>query len=502
MGQFEVHKTGTSFISVSRKRQLLATVILICLSGIYSAGQAAVTLPQVLGHNMVLQCKKPVAIWGKANAGEKVTVRFRGQRKSAVTGPNGHWYLTLDPMKPSSRPASMIIEGQNKIVLNNILTGEVWFCSGQSNMEYTMRKNSKVAKVKPPAGFKHTPADALKYAHNDKIRIFLALRKPMARPHPGHEGWSVAEDSALRSFSAAAYFFARKLYHELKVPIGMISNAIPGSAIEPWLAAKITDVDAFSHALYFDYTRPGKFYPTLIRTVAPFTIKGFLWYQGETNCFMNESIVYAYKMNALIQQWRTQWGDSSLPFYYVQIAPYTYSKSKSDYPLDKNTLPKFWEAQTLCLKIPHTGMAVINDLPDGVGGIHPTGKWAVGQRLAAIALHRDYGKKVVYSGPLYERNTINGRQMNIFFTHLGAGLTTRNGQPLHYFELAGEKGMYYPANAEIQGDHIVLSCSQVPHPARARFGWDETAQPNLINKDGFPAVPFRTDNPYKHIVFR
>lgn len=487
---------------ISRSWKLFATILVTCLLGGSSAVQAEVVLPQVLGHNMVVQCKKPVAVWGTATVGEEVSVSFRGQHQSAVADVNGHWYLTLDPMNPSSRPASMTIEGHNKIVLNNILTGEVWFCSGQSNMEYTMRKNSKVAKVDPPAGFKHTPADELQYAHNDQIRIFLALRKPMAKPHPDHEGWSVAEDSALRSFSAAAYFFARKLYHELKVPIGMISNAISGSAIEPWLAGTVTGTDAFTHTPYFDYTRPGKFYPSLIRPVAPFSIRGFLWYQGETNCFMNEGIGYAFKMNALIKQWRTQWGDDSLPFYYVQIAPFEYSKSKGKYPLDKNTLPKFWEAQTLCLKIPHTGMVVINDLPDGVGGIHPTGKWAVGERLAAIALHLDYGKKVKYSGPVYQRKTIQGNQMKLFFTHQGSGLEAKNHQELTYFELAGKDGKYVPAQARIQGDHVVLTSRQVAHPVNARFAWDETAQPNFFNQEGLPAQPFRTDNPFTHVVFR
>lgn len=476
---------------------------LLCMS-LAGAAHAAVTLPQVIGHNMVLQRNKPVAIWGQAAPLEKITVRFRGQQVPAMADGSGNWMVTLKPMAASARPADMIIEGSNRIVLHGILTGEVWLCSGQSNMEYTMRKNSKVTKVAPPEDFSHSPVDELQYAHNDQIRIFLGLRKAMAKPHPAHEGWSVAEDSALRSFSAAAYFFARKLYKELHVPIGMIANAIPGSAIEPWLAGQITAIDPASDQLYFDYSRPGKFYPTLVQTLAPFTIRGFLWYQGETNCFMNDSLQYAFKMQALIRQWRTEWGGQhqQLPFYYVQIAPYNYSKHKGNYPLDRYSLPKFWEAQALCLQIPQTGMAVTTDLPDDLKNIHPPGKWAVGERLAAIALAKTYKKPVEYSGPVYRRYIVRGNKMALYFTHTGGGLVAKDGGPLNYFELAGRDGKFYPARAVIAGDHIELTSKEVLHPAAARFAWTETAQPNFFNKAGLPAVPFRTDSPYAGIVLK
>lgn len=504
MGRIEnIHFWLFRYSGTGRPSRAMAIIGVITLLMVCMKLQAAIVLPQVLGNNMVLQCKKPVAIWGAGTAGETVKVRFRGQEKSTRIDGNGHWILYLDPMQPSNVPAEMEIKGQTDpmITLHNVLTGEVWLCSGQSNMEYTMRKNSKVKKVTGVPGFEHSPADELEYAHNPEIRIFLALRKPMAKPHPDHEGWSVAQDSALRSFSAAAYFFARKLYKELKVPIGMISNAIPGSAIEPWLGGQISHWNPWAPALTFNYSETGKFYPTLVKPLAPFTIKGFLWYQGETNCFMNDSLEYAYKMQALIHQWRTQWSDSSntLPFYYVQIAPFEYSKNKGNYPLDGGTLPRFWEAQTLCLQIPHTGMVVTTDLPDGIGGIHPTGKWAVGERLAAIALSQDYGKKVTYSGPLYQHKEIHGDKLWLYFAHIGKGLESKNGQPLDYFELAGKDQVYYPANVAIKRDHLILSSSKVSSPVSARFAWKEVAQPNFFNKDGFPAVPFRTETPYGNI---
>lgn len=498
-------KKYIQILSADHSFKAVATWLGICLllTGTLPA-KAAIVLPQVIGHNMVVQRDKPVVIWGQASALEKVTVRFRGQVIHGAANNSGHWLITLKPMHASGQPADMVIEGSNspKIVLHHILTGEVWFCSGQSNMEYTMRKNSKVKKVAPPAGFKHSPVDALDYGDNNKIRIFLGLRKALQKPHPDHEGWSVAKGDALRSFSAAAYFFARKLYKELHVPIGMIANAIPGSAIEPWLAGGIIGMDMSGATLYFDYSKPGKFYPTLVQTLAPYTIRGFLWYQGETNCFMNDSLQYAFKMQALIHQWRSEWKDLSLPFYYVQIAPFHYAKNKGDYPLTQYTLPKFWEAQGLCLTLPHTGMAVTTDLPDNLENIHPPGKWAVGERLAAIALAKTYNKPVEYSGPVYQRLVARGNQLDLYFTHVGGGLLSKDGQPLNYFELAGKDGIYHAAHATIQGDHIVLTSkdNKVNHPVAARFAWREYAQPNFFNKAGLPAQPFRTRTPYAGIV--
>jgi len=471
---------------------------------VFAAKEAfgAVTLPQVIGHNMVLQRDKPVFIWGQAAPLEKVTVRFRGQRVTGEADAAGNWMVTLQPMHASAKPASMVISASNTITLHNILTGEVWLCSGQSNMEYTMRKNSKVSKVPAPTGFTHSPADELDYAHNDQIRIFLGLRKPMTAPHPDHEGWAAAQDSALRSFSAAAYFFARKIYNELHIPIGMIATAIPGSAIEPWLAGTITGTDPGSDALYFDYSNPGKFYPTLVKPLANYQIRGFLWYQGETNCFMGDSLQYAYKMRALIHQWRTEWGDQSLPFYYVQIAPFYYSKNKGAVKLDKYTLPKFWEAQALCLQIKNTAMVVGTDLPDNLNNIHPPGKWAIGERLARTALNKTYGKAVAYSGPVYERAVISGGRMDVYFTHTDGGLVSKDALPLKYFELAGRDGKYYPAHAVIHADYIELTSKEVISPVNARFAWLESAQPDFFNKAGLPAVPFRTDNPYQGLDLR
>jgi len=459
---------------------------------LFIQAEAEVVLPRILGHNMVLQRNKPVVIWGTAAAGEQVNVEFAGQKGQSTADALGNWRITLAPLKADSRPAEMLISGTNSIKLQNILVGEVWLCSGQSNMEYTMRKNSKIEKTKVEG---QHPVDELKYADNPDIRIFLVNRKTQIKPDSLHRGWSIARDSALRSFSAAGYFFAKELQAKLKVPVGVISAAIPGSAIEPWIPA-----NAFT-AAFFDNKKiggdPGKFYEPMIRPLEPFALKGFLWYQGETNCFQNETIEYTWKMNALISSWRNLWKDSSLPFYYVQLAPFYYSKSKGKYSLTEETLPRFWEAQTLALRIPNTGMIVTTDLVKSPEDLHPGYKWEIGRRLALWALSDTYRMKITPSGPLYKTMQVKGNKILLTFDHTGSGLTSRDGMPLSQFTISGSNGKFVPANAVIRGRKVVVSSSKVTHPENVRFEWNEAGGANFYNKDGLPAVPFRTDNPLK-----
>lgn len=466
--------------------------------------KAQITIPQILGNDMVLQNGVPVPVWGHGIAGEKVTVTFAGQVKSAVVDASGEWKVVLSKLKIAATPKDLVIKGSrssNAIVLHNILVGEVWLSSGQSNMEYTMRRSSKEKVAYDTIEYAHAPMDELNHAHNNEIRIFKVVNhKQLLQRHPLHDGWSIAQDSALRSFSAVSYFFAKELYARLHVPIGIISSAIPGSAIEPWFAGELTDSPYVNHPAVFDLSKPGKFYSSMIEPLAPFAIKGFLWYQGETNCFQNESIGYAYKMKALIDQWRRLWDNNKLPFYYTQIAPFYYSKSKGKYPLDKETLPKFWEAQSVAKKIPYTGMIVTTDLPDNLDNIHPPRKWKDGYRLALIALGRDYGKKIIYNSPEYNYSSADGNKLIIHFKKQDGKLVSKDGKPLTYFEVAGEDGKFYKADAAIiSNDEISLSSPQVKKPVNARFAWNEAAQPNLFNNAGLPAEPFRTNNPYTDI---
>ncbi len=451
--------------------------------------RAEVVLPRILGNNMVLQREKPVKIWGTASAGERISVQFAGQQKTTVTGLSGSWTIVLDPMKASSSPSAMVISGSNTIRLENILIGEVWLCSGQSNMEYTMRKNSKIAK---PDSSAESPVDELKRANNPAIRIFLVNRKELIKPDPSHNAWSFARDSALRSFSAAGYFFAKELYDKLKVPVGMISSAVPGSAIEPWIPA-----GGFTSPFFSDKKiggDPGKFYEPMIKPLAPFALRGFLWYQGETNCFQNESLEYVYKLEALIKSWRALWDDKKLPFYYVQIAPFYYSKSAGKFPLTKETLPKFWEAQQQALKIPHTGIVCTTDLIKTPEDLHPGFKWEIGRRLAQWPLAEQYGKDVIPSGPLFRKMHRKGSSMQLKFKYVGKGLLSRDSSLLSQFEIAGKDGRYVPARAVIKGNKVLVSAASVKVPTNVRFEWNETGKANFYNQDGLPALPFRTDN--------
>ncbi len=460
---------------------------------------AQMVLPQIIGNNMVLQRNKVVPIWGYASPGEKVTVSFSGQIKQAITAANGHWQVVLDPLPASATPQTMTITGNTFITLKNILIGEVWLCSGQSNMEYTMRKNSKVGKG---VGEGLGPVDELDFANNPDIRLFLVDRKQLPKPDTLHIRWSIAKDSALRSFSAAAYFFAKELNRQLHVPVGVISSAVPGSAIEPWLPGAVTNEKELAEnhpPVKLDEQHPGKFYPDMIAPLSPYAIKGFLWYQGETNCFQNESIEYTYKMHALIEGWRRLWKEQNLPFFYVQIAPFYYSQSVGKYPLTKETLPKFWEAQRLALNLPHTGMITTTDLIDTATQLHPPFKWEIGRRLALLALAKTYGKALEYSGPVYQRMKAEGHKIELSFSHAASGLQSKDGKPLNGFEVAGSDGKFLPAEAVIKGNKIVVSSKDVPHPLSVRFEWNETGQANLFNKDGLPAVPFRTDHPLQFI---
>ncbi|KIA92134.1 sialate O-acetylesterase [Pedobacter kyungheensis] len=437
---------------------------------------------------MVLQRDKAINIWGFAAAGERVTVTFAGQKKETLTDKNGNWAVVLNPLKTAAQPQSMLISGSNTIELSNILVGEVWLCSGQSNMEYAMRKLAKIPKPKnEKLGF---PADEVAQAKNKQIRIFLVNRKTLIKPDSIHKSWSVAEDSALRAFSAVGYFFAKELQQKLGVPVGVISSAVPGSAIEPWISEK-----AFAAEAYFKDKKvgndPGKFYTPMIEPLTKFKINGFLWYQGETNCFLNENISYAYKMKTLISLWRKAWGESNLPFYYVQIAPFDYSKQKSDKVVPTTeTEPAFWEAQEQISRLPNTGMISTSDLNDNGSDLHPTYKWEVGRRLALWALAKTYHQKIDFSGPIYQTVTFKANQAILDFEHLNA----KASGPVSGFTLAGADGKFVAANAEIKAGKVWVSAKEVVQPKAVRYNWAENPSGNFYS-NGLPALPFRTDNP-------
>lgn len=459
--------------------------------------QAEVTLPKILGSNMVLQRNKPLPIWGTASAGEEVAVRFGNQLKNTVTNSLGRWEVILDPLPASRVPAEMTITGRNSILLKNILVGEVWLCSGQSNMEFTMNKSSKYAKADKSQGLTE---EEFKKVDNPNLRVFLVKRN--LYDNDGiNRGWEEANYNALKDFSAAGYFFGEKLQQELDVPVGVISSAVSGSPIERWAPEEVFAgkqdfrAEVPLHPEVMEELNEGKFYYSMIQPLAPYALQGFLWYQGETNCFKNETFGYTDKMLALINTWRDIWRDQKMPFYYVQLVPFLYSHSEGGLPHTEETLPAFWEAQTAALQVPHTGMVITTDLSDNLEDIHPTYKWEIGRRLALWPLAKIYGKDVVYAGPMYKQMKIKGKKAVLQFSNTGSGLVSRDEKPLNWFTVAGANGEFVPAKAVIKGDKVVVSAPGVSLPIAVRFAWNEAAQPNLFNREGLPAAPFRTDGP-------
>ncbi len=462
----------------------------------------AIELPKVISDNMVLQRDKAVIIWGKAKPNENITVKFKKQSKKTKADAQGKWQLSLDPLTASGVPSLMEINGeQEKISLENILVGDVWICSGQSNMEYPFDRNLK--KYTAAAKGVDVAMEELAKPKSNEIR-YLYAEKQYTKGDLKSVGWvSSANDSVVRNISAIGYFFAKEIHAEVNVPIGIISTSWGGTRIEEWtpksaylnsnvFKAGISGKENFT----IDGMVPGQKFESMFLPIAPFALKGMLWYQGESNCMIEDQQTYPEKMKLLVESYRSILKNPDMPFYYVQIAPYTYSKRTKD--KIKHTVEQlaiFREAQTNCLSIiDNSGMIVINDLVDKASNIHPPYKWEVGHRLALLALNKSYGKKVVCSGPTYQSHKVEKNKVVISFDNVAGGLMSSNGQPLSWFTIAGADGKFVVGQAEIQDGKIVVQSDEVKNPVSVRFLWNESAIPNLFNKAGLPAAPFRTDN--------
>ncbi len=456
----------------------------------YLARLPAVRLPSVIGSDMVLQRDAPVPIWGWTTPGTNVTVRFAGQTKTAKAGADGRWEVRLDPLRASDKPRDMVIDS---ITLTNILVGEVWLCSGQSNME------KPIGEVRGQKPVFNDQAE-LAAANYPRIRLYKAERTRAFTPARDVKGgWRVCSSNAHEQmkFSAAAYFFGREIHRELKVPVGLIESAWGGTRIEPWtpMAGFTSNLAEFAALeMRTNKVAASAIYNGMIAPLAPFAIRGALWYQGESNLMdVNDGAIYTDKMRALITSWRDVWGQGEFPFYYVQLAPYAYHGDRPERTKSAEGLPVIWEAQTRALAIPNTGMIVTTDLVDDLHDIHPRNKQEVGKRLALVALAKTYGRtNLVYSGPMYKSHETRGSKIVIHFDHTGGGLVSKDGRPLTWFAIAGADGRFVPAEAVIESNTVVVSSSEVPEPKAVRFAWHETAQPNLFNKEGLPAVPFRS----------
>ncbi len=424
-------------------RPLLA-VSLVALPAAMLPARAEVRLPAVIGSHMVLQRDRPLPIWGRAEPGEEVAVRLDDAAPAATKADaQGRWQVVLPAVKTDGKPHRMTVSGRNKIELADILIGEVWLGSGQSNM-----------------GCPYNAPQAIATANCSQIRL---LNLPYAKS----PAWEISTAEKLaRGFSGPLCYFGLRLQKELGVPVGLVHAAEGGSRIELW-------------------TRQGgpsaRLYQQMIAPLVPFALRGVVWYQGEAN--NQDGLRYAPKMKALIEGWRQAWG-REFPFYLVQIAPFGYDPYCD--------LKFLWEAQAAALKVPRTGMVVTTDLVEDLDDIHAVNKFAVGNRLALWALAKDYGRKdLVYSGPLYKGMKIEGRKIRISFAH-AAGLKSRDGKPLTFFEIAADDGNFFDAEATIDGETVLVSAKEVPLPTQVWFGWHNVVDPNLVNRAGLPALPFTT----------
>jgi sialate O-acetylesterase len=425
-----------------------------------SAALADVKLPAVIDSHMVLQRDVPLPIWGWADEGEEVTVTLGKKSARATAGADGRWTVELPAMKASRKTHTLTVSGSNTITLEDILIGEVWVGSGQSNMEWPLKNSTGAAAAIKDADFKN-----VRLFHVPKVQVPAPAQDVVA-------DWRVCTPESVPAFSAVLYYYGKKLHEELKVPIGLINSSWGGSAIEPWTIAD---------------GQSGGMYNGMIAPLQPFAVRGVIWYQGETNVLHKNGLAYYDRMLALIEGWRSSWPQKNLPFYFVQIAPWQGS-------YEPGQLPALWEAQAKSLTIPDTGMAVITDLVDNIADIHPRNKLDVGDRLALWALAKTYGKeKLVYSGPLYESMEIKGGKIQVSFAH-AKGLKVRVKKPLSEFQIAGDDGNYVAARARIVGDKVVVSAAEVREPKNVRFAWHALANPNLVNGAGLPASPFQSDN--------
>ena len=477
------------------KVHIFAIAVSLASSAIHV--RADVACPPVFASHMVLQRDQEIPVWGTAADGEKVTVEFAKQKVETKAAKDGIWQVRLSPLKESAEPGTLVVRGNNELRFEDVLIGEVWLCSGQSNMEKPLGER----KGQRPTD---NAEEEIRKANHPLIRVFQMPRNGRPQKDDLTMQWHPCGSDVVNrlSFSAAAYYFGRALQSKLGIPVGLIHTSVGGTRIELWTPptayqgiAGLEDVaKAAAGDRKFGDVRIGGLYDPMVMPLAPFAIRGFLWYQGESNLMADDGLIYTEKMRALITGWRTAWELPEAPFYFVQLAPHTYSARKIPNPFSVEALPLFWEAQTKALSIPHTGMAVITDTVAQLGDIHPTNKKDVGERLARIALARTYAMEdVVDSGPVFNDMRIQGDRIALKFDH-AEGLRTRDQKDLAEFTIAGEDRVFHPAVARIVKGNVIVSSREVAKPVAVRFAWNERANPNLVNAAGLPARSFRTDN--------
>jgi sialate O-acetylesterase len=523
-------------------QNVLPLSLALILASAAAVGRADVRLASIFSDHMMLQRDQPIRVWGHAEPGEAVRVKLGGAEASTQADAEGRWLVTLPALK-EGRDLELNVTGKNPVVVRDVIVGDIWVCSGQSNMEWSMGVSDAAEDIKT-ADFPDIRRVKVNHVESPRAEENAPIGSP----------WKACTPQTAGDFTAVGFYFARDVLAATGVPVGIIDDNWGGTAIEGWVAPEALDlvpelaaaaegrrkaiadhraalpgrideverwVAATRQALAADTATErlpvppawpvlpnaggwGQRYNAMVHPLIRLPVKGFLWYQGEANGGEGDS--YRHKMHALVKGWRKAWGNDDLPFYFVQLASF---QDPTDNPAGGDGWAKLREAQRHSLALPHTGMAVITDtVPLAArGDIHPRNKFDVGKRLARWALNRDYGKAdVVPSGPLFKSLAIEGDKARVTFEHVGGGLMVGRkegkappgedaGGKLKRFAIAGEDKKWHWADAVIVEDAVVVSSSAVPKPVAVRYAFSMNPDgANLYNRAGLPASPFRTDD--------
>ena len=467
------------------KKSFLALIAVFWLSILDSS--AKIKLPGIISSNMVLQRKAKVKLWGWAEVGEKITIEtnWTSKKSKVVTNANGRWEIDIQTTLSKDPQTIHFSSSESNIKLDNILFGEVWVCSGQSNMR------------QPLKGYTGQPVfegnKAIATSGNDKIRLFSIVEKgspiPLDSLQSG-KSWDIAAPEFTKDFSAIAYFYGKQLQEILDVPVGLIMTSWGGTRIQPWMSKEAVAPFVEANSTKIDTTEgykkaPSAIFNAMINPIISFTIKGVLWYQGESN--RKEPELYKKLFPKMVKDWRNQWNLGDFPFYYVQIAPNNY--------VDKSNSQYLREVQLQCLEIiPNSGMVVTSDIGSEVT-IHPPKKIEVAERLVFMALNKTYGMKDIdYLGPKFKTMELKENALILNFDNAETGLFCFDKE-LKDFEIAGADKVFYPAKAEmIKGRQISVLSPEVKVPVAVRYGWKNFFQGSLFDTNLFPASSFRTDD--------
>lgn len=483
---------------------VLAQTVYSAITGDYGG----LKMPLLYTDNMVLQREVPLTIQGTANAGDQVTVSIADRQMKTKVGPNGKWSVTLSPLKAGEPYTLKISTNQKVLQYHNVLAGEVWLCSGQSNMEF-MLKQASTARLDIPRA---ADQELRLYDMKARWRTNAVEWETTVLDSLNHlqyykdTEWKECAPETVSDFSAIAYYFGKMLRDSLKVPVGLICNAVGGSPTEAWIDR--TSLEYHFPAILKDWTQndfiqewvrgraalnikksvnnrqrhpyePCYLYESGIRPLEQYPIRGIIWYQGESNAHNWEAHEALFKL--LVNAWRKNWNDDCLPFYYVQLSS-----------LDRPSWPWFRDSQRRMLnEISDIGMAVSSDHGDSLD-VHPTCKQPVGERLARWALNKTYLKDIVPSGPLFRGADVRGEKVYLSFDY-GQGMRSSDGKSLRCFEVAEFEGVYYPATAEVVGEQVKVYSKEVRNPRYVRYGWQSFTRANLVNRTGLPASTFRAE---------